>query len=36
LAHQLAADIAAEAAQLDRTIGGFLASAKGASAGATL
>jgi len=33
LARQLAADIAAEAAQLDRTIGGFLASAKAVSAG---
>ncbi len=34
LARQLAADIAAEAAHLDRTIGGFLASAKAARAGA--
>jgi nitrogen fixation/metabolism regulation signal transduction histidine kinase len=33
LARQLAADIAAEAAHLDRTIGGFLASAKAAGAG---
>ena len=33
LARQLAADIAAEAAHLDRTIGGFLASAKAAKAG---
>ena len=33
LARQLAADIAAEAAHLDRTIGGFLASAKAARAG---
>jgi nitrogen fixation/metabolism regulation signal transduction histidine kinase len=33
LARQLAADIADEAAQLDRTIGGFLASAKAVSAG---
>ena len=33
LARQLAADIAAEAAHLDRTIGGFLAGAKAASAG---
>ena len=31
LARQLAADIAAEAANLDRTIGGFLVSAKAAS-----
>ncbi len=36
LARQLAADIAAEAAQLDRTIGGFLAGAKAARAGATI
>lgn len=34
LARQLAADIAAEAANLDRTIGGFLVSAKAAKAGA--
>jgi nitrogen fixation/metabolism regulation signal transduction histidine kinase len=34
LARQLAADIAAEAAHLDRTIGGFLAGAKAAKAGA--
>jgi nitrogen fixation/metabolism regulation signal transduction histidine kinase len=34
LARQLAADIAAEAAHLDRTIGGFLASARAARAGA--
>ncbi len=34
LARQLAADIAAEAAHLDRTIGGFLAGAKAAGAGA--
>jgi nitrogen-specific signal transduction histidine kinase len=34
LAHQLAADITTEAAHLDRTIGGFLASAKAAKAGA--
>jgi len=34
LARQLAADIAAEAVHLDRTIGGFLASAKAARAGA--
>lgn len=34
LARQLAADIAAEAAHLDRTIGGFLAGAKTARAGA--
>jgi nitrogen fixation/metabolism regulation signal transduction histidine kinase len=34
LARQLAADIAAEAAHLDRTIGGFLAGARAASAGA--
>jgi nitrogen fixation/metabolism regulation signal transduction histidine kinase len=34
LARQLAADIAAEAAHLDRTIGGFLAGAKAARAGA--
>jgi len=33
LARQLAADIAAEAAHLDRKIGGFLASAKAATAG---
>jgi nitrogen fixation/metabolism regulation signal transduction histidine kinase len=33
LARQLAADIAAEAAHLDRTIGGFLASARAARAG---
>ena len=33
LARQLASDIAVEAAHLDRTIGGFLASAKGARAG---
>ncbi len=33
LARQLASDIAAEAAHLDRTIGGFLASAKAARAG---
>ncbi|MGH9546673.1 MAG: hypothetical protein ACRD23_15820 [Terriglobales bacterium] len=33
LARQLAADIAAEAAHLDRTIGGFLAGAKAAKAG---
>ena len=33
LARQLAADIAAEAAHLDRTIGGFLAGARAASAG---
>jgi nitrogen fixation/metabolism regulation signal transduction histidine kinase len=33
LARQLASDIAAEAAHLDRTIGGFLASAKAAKAG---
>jgi nitrogen fixation/metabolism regulation signal transduction histidine kinase len=33
LARQLAADIAAEAAHLDRTIGGFLAGAKAARAG---
>ena len=33
LARQLAADIAAEAAHLDRTIGGFLAGAKAAGAG---
>jgi len=33
LARQLAADIAAEAAHLDRTIGGFLASARAAKAG---
>ena len=33
LAKQLASDIAVEAAHLDRTIGGFLASAKGARAG---
>ncbi len=33
LARQLAADIAAEAAHLDRTIGGFLAGARTASAG---
>jgi len=33
LARQLASDIAAEAAHLDRTIGGFLASAKAAQAG---
>jgi PAS domain-containing protein len=33
LAQQLAADIAAEAAHLDRTIGGFLAGAKAARAG---
>ena len=32
LARQLAADIAAEAAHLDRTIGGFLAGARAASA----
>lgn len=36
LARQLAADIAAEAAHLDRTIGGFLASARAARAGAKL
>jgi nitrogen fixation/metabolism regulation signal transduction histidine kinase len=36
LARQLAADIAAEAAQLDRTIGGFLASAKSARAGVAI
>jgi signal transduction histidine kinase len=34
LARQLAADIAAEAAHLGRTIGGFLAGAKAARAGA--
>ena len=34
LARQLAADIAAEAAHLDRTIGGFLADARAARAGA--
>jgi nitrogen fixation/metabolism regulation signal transduction histidine kinase len=34
LARQLAADIAAESAHLDRTIGGFLASARAARAGA--
>jgi len=34
LARQLAADIAEEAARLDRTIGGFLASARAAKAGA--
>jgi len=34
LARQLAADIAAESAHLDRTIGGFLASAKAAKASA--
>jgi PAS domain S-box-containing protein len=34
LARQLATDIAAEAAHLDRTIGGFLAGAKAAGAGA--
>ncbi len=34
LARQLAADVAAEAARLDRTIGGFLASAKAARAAA--
>jgi PAS domain S-box-containing protein len=33
LARQLAADIAAESAHLDRTIGGFLASARAAKAG---
>ena len=33
LARQLASDIAAEAAHLDRTIGGFLASARAAKAG---
>jgi len=33
LARQLASDIAVEAAHLDRTIGGFLAGAKGARAG---
>jgi nitrogen fixation/metabolism regulation signal transduction histidine kinase len=33
LARQLASDIAAEAAHLDRTIGGFLAGARAASAG---
>ncbi len=33
LARQLAADIAAEAAHLDRTIGGFLAGARAATAG---
>ena len=33
LARQLASDIAAEAAHLDRTIGGFLASARAAGAG---
>jgi signal transduction histidine kinase len=33
LARQLAADIAAEAAHLDRTIGGFLAGARAARAG---
>lgn len=33
VARQLAADIAAEAAHLDRTIGGFLASARAAKAG---
>ena len=33
LARQLAADIAAEAAHLDRTIGGFLADARAAGAG---
>jgi nitrogen fixation/metabolism regulation signal transduction histidine kinase len=36
LARQLAADIAAEAANLDRTIGGFLVSAKAAKAGAKI
>jgi hypothetical protein len=32
MARQLAADIAAEAAHLDRTIGGFLAGARAAKA----
>jgi PAS domain-containing protein len=36
LARQLAADIAAEAAHLDRTIGGFLAGAKAARAGSRI
>jgi len=34
LARQLATDIAAESAHLDRTIGGFLSGARGASAAA--
>ena len=35
IAQQLATDIAHEAAQLDRTIGGFLAEAKAATAAGT-